>query len=72
LDFELGGLSFREILVLGEGGVDPHVREHWINDSNFRKVVQANVTNPMLVAVAWWTNRVAMALLGRVDGDLVK
>jgi hypothetical protein len=54
LDFELGGLSFREILVLGEGGVDPPVREHWKNDSNFCKVVQANVTNPIFVAVAWW------------------
>jgi hypothetical protein len=48
------------------------VREHWKIDSNFRKVVQANVTNPMLVAVGWWTNRVAMALLGWVDGDVLK
>jgi hypothetical protein len=72
LDFELGGLSFCEILVLGDGGVDPPVREHWKIGSNFRKGVQASVTNPMLVAVAWWTNRVAMALFGRVDGDLVK
>jgi hypothetical protein len=72
LDFELGGLFFREILVLGECGVDPPVREHWKIDSNFRKVVQAYVKNPMLVAVGWWTNRVAMALLGWVDGDVLK
>ena len=29
LDFELGGLSFREILVGGKGEADPPVREHW-------------------------------------------
>jgi hypothetical protein len=29
LDLELGGLSFRKILVRGRGEADPPVREHW-------------------------------------------